>query len=264
MQTEKAGRTPGVGSVKTAGIILQALIKLGGSGRLKELERATGISSATLHRYMLSLIETGLVWRDPAGHQYCFGLLAYRIGEIAGRNNELVAAVTPLLAKFSEDVGETSAIGMWRNGGAFIAKWISSGKMISVALNPGVSLSLTKTSTGMMLAACLPRTLTEPVIAEECSPGGRSAGRSIDEVYGKLAAIQQAGICQVKGTHIPGISSLSVPVFFPNKELAFVVSVVGNEAAMDAELDGPVATALINLKQRLSRFMGSDDPTFGR
>ncbi|MFH1339982.1 MAG: IclR family transcriptional regulator C-terminal domain-containing protein [Pseudomonadota bacterium] len=256
---KKNPRARRVGSVETAGVILQALMKLGGAARLKQLEMATGISSATLHRYMLSLIETGLVQRDPAGHQYSFGLFAFCIGEIAGRNTELVTAVTPHLMKFSESIGETSAIGIWRNGGAFIAKWISSGKPISVALSQGTPLSLTKTSTGMMLAACLPRALTEPLIADECSPGGRSAGRSIDDIYDELAAIRQAGICQVKGKHIAGISSLSAPVFFPNNELAFVVSVVGNEAAMDVDLNGPVAIALLALKRLLSNLMGSGE-----
>lgn len=240
---------------------MQALVKLGGVARLKQLEKATGISSATLHRYMQSLMETGLVWRDPTGHQYSFGLLAYRIGEVASRNNELVAAVAPLLAEFGENIGETSAIGMWRNGGAFIAKWFSSRKQISVALNPGVSLSLTKTSTGMMLAACLRRELTEPLIIEECSANGRSAGRSIEDVYAELESVRRAGICRVKGTHIPGISSLSVPILFPNGDLAFVVSVVGNEASIDVDLNGPVAVALIELQQKLLRFMGSVDST---
>jgi DNA-binding IclR family transcriptional regulator len=248
-----------VGSVETSGLILGALVGLGGKARLKQLETATGITSATLHRYMLSLIEAGLVWRDPAGHQYSFGLLAYRIGEIAGRNNDLVAAIAPLLAEFSEAIGETSAIGMWRAGGAFIAKWFGSGKLISVALNPGVSLSLTKTSTGMMLAACLPPELTTPLIVKECSPEGRSAGRTVDEVYKELVSIRQAGICRVEGTHIAGISSLSVPVFESGGKLAFVVSAVGNQTAMDARVDGNVAAALFELQEKLSRFMGSAD-----
>jgi DNA-binding IclR family transcriptional regulator len=250
-------RRRGVGSVETAGIILSALVQCGGSARLKQLEESTGIHSATLHRYLLSLIETGLVWREPDSNRYTFGLLAFRIGGIASRDKDLVSKVAPILAEFSETIGETSAIGMWSAGGAYIAEWFGTKRMISIALNPGVSLSLTRTSTGMMLAACLPREITEPVIVKECAAGGRSAGRDIEDVYRELDRIGRAGICRVKGTHIPGITSLSLPVFDSNGNVAFVVSVVGSEGGMNSSVNGPIAEALLKLQQRLSRFIGS-------
>jgi DNA-binding IclR family transcriptional regulator len=250
-------RRRGVGSVETAGIILSALVQCGGAARLKQLEEVTGIHSATLHRYLLSLIETGLIWREPDSNRYTFGLLAFRIGGTASRDHDLIGKVAPILSEFSETIGETSAIGMWGGGGAHIAEWFGSNRIISIALNPGVSLSLTKTSTGMMLAACLPRELTEPVIIKECAAGGRSAGRDVEDVYRELKRIGRAGICRVKGTHIPGITSLSVPVFGSDGRMAFVVSVVGSEGGMNSAVKGPVAEALLKLQRRLSRFMGS-------
>jgi DNA-binding IclR family transcriptional regulator len=250
-------RRRGVGSVETAGVILSALVQCGGSARLKQLEECTGIHSATLHRYLQSLIETGLVWREPDSNRYTFGLLAFRIGGMASRDKDLVSKLAPILSEFSETIGETSAIGMWSGGGAYIAEWFGTKRMISIALNPGVSLSLTKTSTGMMLAACLPRELTEPAIVRECAEGGRSAGRDVEDVYREMERTRRAGICRVKGTHIAGITSLSLPLFNADGSVAFVVSVVGSEGGMNSSVNGPIAEALVKLQQRLSRFIGS-------
>jgi len=64
MAMRETARSGGVDAVEVVGTILQALLTLPRPARLKELEAKTGIASAKLHRYLVSMIRCGLVTRD--------------------------------------------------------------------------------------------------------------------------------------------------------------------------------------------------------
>jgi DNA-binding IclR family transcriptional regulator len=76
-------------------------------------------------------------------------------------------------------------------------------------------------------------------------------------IYNELRRVKALGIAQAKGTHIRGISSLSVPVFDHKGEIVFAISAIGNQMTFDARLEGPLAKELKQLASRISGFLGS-------
>ena len=72
----KAAEKPergGVQSVRIAAKILKALAQGDGAQPLKRLASATGLARAKVHRYLLSLRNTGLVSQDPDSGHYQIG-----------------------------------------------------------------------------------------------------------------------------------------------------------------------------------------------
>lgn len=249
-------RRRGIDSVEVAGRILQAALRLDNLFRLKDLETATGIASATLYRYLVSLTQCGLIQRVDGGNRYTLGLLALQLGQRVGQSSDLVSLSAPYVQEFSQRVGETCAIGLWFEKGAAIVKWFEVNRAISISLRLGAELPIRGSSTARVLAAHLPRTVTEPVLQRELGKQSES-GSDIEVIYNELARVRALGLVQAKGTHIRGISSLSVPVFGHNGEIVFAIAAIGNQMTFDARLEGPLAKELKQLASRISGFLGS-------
>jgi len=253
-------RKRGIDSVEVAGTILQASLRLGASFRLKDLELETGIPSATLYRYMVSLTECGLVQRVESGTRYTLGLLAFQLGQRASQGNDLVSLAASHVQEFSESIGETCAIGLWFDQGATIVRWFEINSSISISLRLGALLPVLGSSTARVLAANLPPQLTAPVIRQELiARDGNDA--QLDRVFAELAQVKAAGIAGAEGTHIRGISSLSVPVLGHDGQAVMAVAVIGNQLNFAADAKGATATKLMALGSKLSNYVGSRQPT---
>jgi DNA-binding IclR family transcriptional regulator len=259
MAPDAIPRSRGIDSVETAGRILQAIIRLERVFRLKDVELATGIASATLHRYMVSLAQTGLVQRVQGSNRYTLGLLALQLGHIAARDDDVVSLIAPHVQEFSQRVGETCAIGVWFDGGAVMVKWFEVNRAISISLRLGAKLPLLASSTARIFGAWLPRPVTEPVLLRELREAGRSPGEA-GGIYRELEKVRRNGLSQGLGTHVRGISSLSAPVLDHQGQVVASISVIGNQMTFDARLAGRTAAELRELSRRLSTFLGSGEP----
>lgn len=253
-------RRRGIDSVEVAGTILQAILRLDTAFRLKDLERATGIASATLYRYLVSLVACGLVQRVDGGSRYTLGLLAFQLGQRASQGRDVVSLVAPHIQEFSEQIGETCAIGLWFDQGATIVKWFEVNSAISISLRLGAELPVLSSSTAKALAAHLPRAATEPVIRRELASASKEDAPQLQDVYAELDEVGRRGIAQALGSHIRGISSLSAPVFGHDGKVVLAIAAIGNQMTFDASYEGPVARALSQLAARLSAFLGAQQP----
>src|SRR5258708_31669466 len=115
MAAAEPARSGGVDAVEVVGTILQALLSLPRPARLKELETKTGIASAKLHRYLVSMIRCALITHEEGGHRYNFGLLTYRISQVASHAHRALSLLAPHLeayvAKRAEpDLGQSVCI----------------------------------------------------------------------------------------------------------------------------------------------------------
>lgn len=251
-----ASRKRGIDSVEVAGVILQASLRLGVNFRLKDLEHETGIPSATLYRYMVSLAQCGLVQRVEGGTRYTLGLLAFQLGQRASQGSDLVSLAAPHVQEFSEGIGETCAIGLWFDQGATIVRWFEVNSAISVSLRLGAVLPVLGSSTARVLAANLPREATEPVICQELMARDGKA-TALEAVYTELSQVKTAGIASAEGTHILGISSLSVPVLGHDGHAVMAIAVIGNQLSFSASPESDTASKLRALGARLSSYVGS-------
>ena len=104
-QVATDARSNGVQSLDRALGLLEHLADAGGSLRLAELERITGLPLPTVHRLLRSLVDNGYV-RQDSSRRYTLGPRLIRLGEIAGRT--LGSWALPHLADLVAEIGETA------------------------------------------------------------------------------------------------------------------------------------------------------------
>lgn len=260
MNAEK--KRQGVDAVEVVGTILQAMLRLPRPTRLKELETVTGIASAKLHRYLVSMIRCGLVSRQETGNRYDFGLLTYRMGQVAAHDQSVLSLLEPMFEKFvaklgNPDLGQAVGIGQWVGDGVTVVRWFESNSSLSVRMKPGISLRITASATAKLLAAYLPREKTEPLVRQELLEKGRSTAKEVNRIYAEYAAIRESGIASSLESRRSGLNALSVPLFDQQGNVTAAITTLGMAPHFDGNINGAAAQMLRRLGQELSDQMGA-------
>ena len=100
-----------VQSAQTGMAVLKGLARLGGRASLSGLAACVGESPAKVHRYLVSLIEEGLVAQDTATQQYLLGVEAMMIGVAAMRQADPVRMAEPALVRLRETLEVLTSFG---------------------------------------------------------------------------------------------------------------------------------------------------------
>ncbi|MGE0774127.1 MAG: helix-turn-helix domain-containing protein, partial [Sphingomonadaceae bacterium] len=72
-------RRKGIQSVEVGLRVLEALASLDEASTLKAVAQASGVSGSQAHRYLSSLIATGMAQQDPASGRYDLGPAALKL-----------------------------------------------------------------------------------------------------------------------------------------------------------------------------------------
>jgi DNA-binding IclR family transcriptional regulator len=250
----------GIDAVEVAGAILQALLRCPRPARLKDIEIASGIPSAKLHRYLVSMIRCGLVRRHESSGRYDFGLLAHQVGQVAARDNDVVSQIEARLAQFSRQVGEVIGVAQWVGNGVTFVNWFESSPEFSIRLKPGLQLGVTTSATAKLLAAYLEREVTEPLVKSDLAERQVDAAGQVERVYKEYAEIRGRGIAHSLGARRSGLNALSVPVFDREGRVVVAVTALGMAPRFDADMAGPLASQRLALSRELSAQMGGPRP----
>ena len=250
----------GIDAVEVAGAILQALLRCPRPARLKDIEIATGIPSAKIHRYLVSMIRCGLVRRHGSSGRYDFGLLAHQVGQVVARDNDVVSQMEARLAQFSQQIGEVVGVAQWVGNGVTFINWFESSPEFSIRLKPGMQLDITTSATAKLLAAYLPREVTESLVKSELAERQINSAGQVERVYREYAEIRARRIANSLGARRSGLNALSVPILDSDGQVVVAVTALGMAPRFDADMKGPLARQMLALSEELSAQMGSPRP----
>jgi DNA-binding IclR family transcriptional regulator len=238
----------GIQSIEVGGALLKALAHHGRALALKDLAAEAGMSPAKAHPYLVSLGKIGLVEQDAAG-RYGLGPLAMQLGLISLQAADPLALATPLIERLAAELGHTVAIAVWGPRGATIVRVAEADTPVHVSMRHGTVMSVRATASGRLFAAHRPRAEVQAVL--------RGEGSRLDAAFAdELAAVRRAGLAQVQGLALPGISALAAPVFDGRGAMLLALTLIGPSALLDAPAGRGLAPALRAAANGLSAQLG--------
>lgn len=243
----------GVDAALTVGAILKGMLSMPHPFRITELAQASGIPAPKLHRYLVSMAQSGLVAKTDT-NRYTFGLLAMQLGRATDRHGDFVSLVSPRLEQLAANLNESVGLALWRSNGATVVRWFSSGRDVSVSLRPNSVLGLTTSSTGSVFGAWLPRTVTEPLVRHELED---PAEVQVEAAYKAFAKVAKTGVARGLGTRVRGIHSLSAPIFDHAHELVACITALGPEGRFDVSSEGLASRMLEEEAYSISSQLGA-------
>lgn len=246
---DKASR--GVQSVDVTGKLLDVLARRGCAG-LGELAASTGIASAQVHTYLVSLVRLGLVKRDAALGDYEPGPLSLRLALQQLEHRPAYRAAVEEVARLARRLGCCVAVCTAGPHGPTIVHYENAGAPLHVNLHVGSVMSLTATSTGRVFSAFLDRAQRDAM-----QPGDDRKPRQEEALERTLAQIRARRIERGVDAPTPSVSSMSVPVLDAAGVLQLTLTAIGPSSAIDVQWNGPVARALCASAEQIAHALAN-------
>ncbi len=214
----------GIQSVEIAMLVLRALEDGGGAMSLTQVSGDSGLQPSKAHRYLVSLVRTGLASQSPTSGLYDLGPAARRLGAEALRRMDEVGLTSQLLPGLRDRTRHAVNLSVWGDNGPVIVRWEYGSFALPVTVRVGATLPLLASSAGRVFLAHLPASLTGPVVKAQQS---RDADiRMSDEQVQRIKdETLHAGFAFTSGAILPGVSSVAAPVFTAADVLPLVVTV---------------------------------------
>jgi len=247
----------GVQALETGLTVLDAFADVIRHMMLKEIALAAGMHPAKVHRYLASFVKRGYVEQDAQG-RYSLGRGALRIGLASLASLDAVRLATPLLDELSNALGETVLAAVWGNRGPTVVQWRDSPRPVMVNVRPGSVLPLLSSATGRVFAAFMEPPLTAALVDEELKERAAEGAypSNVRDMKELLDGVRALHLGRVTGDVLPGVDSVSSPVFDYDSRMVLAITALGNSARFDSDPAGPIATAVRQAAETLSHRLG--------
>ncbi len=250
-----------VQAAETGMTVLKGLGQLGGRASLTHLAAHVDESPAKVHRYLVSLMEVGLVAQDAVSQQYYLALETLLLGLAAMRQADPIRLAEAALVRLREELEVTCFLAVMGNKGPTIVRFEEPGLPVTVNVRAGSVLPMLWSATGRVLLA----TLDEPGVRAQAQAELAAATveqRAMLDAEQPIAALQHSVLAQgcavVRDTNLRGISAVAAALFDYNGRPCAVLTALGATGGFDASPDGPVARAVCREAQAISALLGHD------
>lgn len=261
---EPESPSAGVQSFETGLQLLSLLAELDDGSAppmLKSIAAAAQMSSAKVHRYMVSLIRTGHAERDPRTGRYRLGPAARQLGITALRHMNVVRQGAQRLPQWAGELRQSMALAIWTVNGPVVVATEDLRQPVTVGTRVGETLPLLRSATGRVFAAWMPTHATQDLIRRELALAARaiegdepSNKRELEDL---LTRIRAAGLAWTEGGLNPTVSALAAPVFDFRGGLVAALACLGQTGSIDLRRSGTLARSLRDAARTLSMELGA-------
>jgi DNA-binding IclR family transcriptional regulator len=243
--SEDAPQQQGIQSIEVGSLVLLALAEGRGPLPLSEVARRSEMHPSKAHRYLVSLVRTGLASRDVATGLYDLGPAARRLGVEALRRTDPVSTASAYAAELRDWTGHTVNVAVWSDAGPVIVRWDTGAHALPITVRVGSTLPLADSAVGQVFLAHLPARMTGEVLeAQQRRSETRALGPA--ELDALVEGVRRDGFGRTASAMIFGLAALAAPVFGADGDLELVMGLaLPTRLFTDAEASrlGPILRA---------------------
>jgi DNA-binding IclR family transcriptional regulator len=216
----------GIQSVEIGFRVLAALAAEPGPAALGTVARRSELSPSQAHRYLASLIASGMAHQHEASGRYELGPQAIQIGLAALARTDVFAEADPAIAAFTRDSGRTTLLAARGPLGPTIVRWHAGRRPVITSLAVGSVLPLFNSATGHAFLAFMNDDEIATAVADETAAAG-TPPTGIDAIRRQVRAAMFATVDEML---IPGLRATAVPIFDIQGRAVLVATVMATPA----------------------------------
>jgi len=244
----------GIQSVEVGVRVLLAMEGSAGPVGLTEIAQHAGMEPSKVHRYLVSMCRSGLVSQAPSG-RYDYGPTMRRLGAEALRRTNEVAVASERMPELRDSTGHSVNLSVWGDDGPIVVRWDYGTFALPISVRVGATLPLLSSSAGQVFLAALPESLTGRALARASGNGTPKISES--KLRRLKATVQRNGVAVTQDGVVPGISSISAPVYASGDSLPVVLSVVLPDEEFTQEEQARVTRLVLGTAELIARELGS-------
>lgn len=255
VKSDKSRAHRGTQSVHRVALLLRAVAAAeGGSSRLIDLARQTGLERPTVHRLLQGLLREGLIAQEPSTRRYRLGHLVFELGLAAAPQFDLRELCAPALTRIAERTGDTvflsarsgtDAVCLDRKEGSFPIK--------TLTVDVGNRRPLGVGAGGGALLMALSDAEVEEILAANAPRFPRYAGLKADDVRQMIARARAIGYMFADRQVTPGAMSIGLPLTDPHGPPIAAISIGAINSRMEPRRRQELAAILRREVRELER-----------
>jgi DNA-binding IclR family transcriptional regulator len=217
----------GIQSVEIGFRVLAALAAEPLPSTLGTVATRSGLSASQAHRYLASLIATGMAHQDPTSGRYDLGPQAIQVGLAALARTDVFAEADPMIAEFTRETGRTTLVAARGPLGPTIVRWHAGRRPVITSLTVGSVLPLLGSATGHAFLSFMSAEEAAGAIDQEKASDPRAGDIDVAAIR---ARVRQAMSASVDELLIPGLRATAVPILDIQGRAALVATVMATPA----------------------------------
>ncbi|WP_314140851.1 helix-turn-helix domain-containing protein [Buttiauxella noackiae] len=197
--------TQGVNSVDIAVSIMEYIATQHGRARATDVAAGCGLSKSRLHKYLVSLCRTGMLFQDGSG-QYCLGDTIIRLASSAATHTDPLSLINNLLCEFRDRMNLSTGMVVAQSGNLVLRHYHRSFRNVEIDFRDNTPIPLHLSAAGqvyMCFGNYTPANKREQQLIEETTklgyavrykpaqgiPGAQSIACPVPDRKGNLLAI---------------------------------------------------------------------------
>ncbi|MCP1143529.1 IclR family transcriptional regulator [Lysinibacillus endophyticus] len=240
-----------IGSLIHAFDIIEIVAKSDLPLKFTEIQELSGISKSNLYKYLNTLTQMDLLYRDKQGH-YTLGYKFLEYGNSAMHNNDFITMLTPYFKEISNLTNLTTALAVWINDTPVITNIWNTNYGLNIGAQIGTKLPLLSAA-GKMFAAYAQNEEIQNWVEREKN---NYPNLSDEEFQQELMQIRKTHSAFAKEPIVKHVSSWSLPILNYRKELIATIIIIGFTEDVPTDPSIELVQQVIQISKEMSRIYG--------
>lgn len=258
-QRQKGRRpVPGIKSLEIGVRVLTSVARLPAAATLTEIANDARLDLSTCRRYLVSLINTGMVYQEDQSGKYDLGEHLFILGLRALMRGEVIRGTINHALALNREIDLTVIVSVWGDLGPTVVAWFDRSTKLICNSYIGSVYPLLTTATGRVFMAFQPDDSVMDLAAVEL--GARNPADLTPKQMARIArlraAVRRDRIGMTDGEVIPGLSAIASPVFDCYGKIAAVVAVLTESRSLEGSARQRVTAELQATTDRVSLTQG--------
>lgn len=256
--TTNTNKNSGIQSLYTGWRIIEAIKNSGRPLKFTEIQKITEINKSNLYKYIYSLLDLKLIYRNKGDGTYSLGSKLIEYGMAAVGQEDVIGRVEPYLLELNQESQCTALFVTWTTEGPIVARISAESRGLNIGAQIGTSLPL-KSSSGKIFYTFMPSTTIFDWLTKEYNHLEEEDKTSLQQ---EREEIKKLGIAFSEEPLVTGVSSASCPIFNYKKDLLGAVTIVGFNRDVPTQADEEMSQKLIHTCKELSYAFGYENEIY--
>lgn len=256
---------PGIKSLEIGIKVLTSVARLPSAATLTEVARDAGLDLSTCRRYLVSLLNTGMVRQEERSGRYDLGDHLFLLGLRTLIRGDLIRSTIDGALALNRELDLTVLVSVWGDRGPTVIAWFDRSTKLICNSYIGSVYPILTTATGRVFLAYPPDDSVMQLAESELDAGGERdlTAKQRSEIDRLCKAVRAERLGSISDDLIPGLSAVAAPVFDCHGKIAAVIAVLAESRDLQGRARDRVVRALQATGDGISFSQGFGGPPDG-
>ncbi|MFC0559468.1 IclR family transcriptional regulator [Halalkalibacter alkalisediminis] len=250
MEAPKKGTT--IQSLQIGIGIIDLIAKEGRPLKFTEICDLTKITKSNLYKYLNTLTQSGILYRDKESGSYILGSKLIEYGMAATAEENVIDRITPYMQEINAKCLSTVLYSIWTSNGPMIVKEVNVKQGYNIGAQVGTLLPVLSAN-GKVFATFLEDQVIDEWIQKELADLSEEKMIHFKE---ECKIIKEKEIAYAREPLVSNVSSVAFPVFNYKKQLLGAITVVGFSDLIPTHEEEELSQYLIRSSKEISATFG--------